>query len=68
MKPAERMRRMRERRRRGDMVTDPVSVPAHIIETLIDFGYLPAWDVGDPKKLGSAVEKLLRTMQKVEKA
>jgi len=50
------------------MVTDPVSVPAHIIETLIDFGYLPAWDVGDPKKLGSAVEKLLRTMQKVEKA
>ncbi len=63
MTPAERQRLYRARRRRGEVVTPPLAVPAISIETLIDAGFLPAWDAGDPAAVARAIDALLRNLR-----
>lgn len=60
---AERMRRLRARRRKGAIVTHPVPVSAPAIETLINGGLLDAWDADDREAVTEAVETLLERLQ-----
>lgn len=63
---AERQRRYRARQKSGEIVTPPLAVPVATIETLIDVGYLAAWDAADPKAVAQAVEKLLSDLRRFE--
>ncbi|WP_347264909.1 hypothetical protein [Nitrobacter sp.] len=65
MTPAERQRLYRARRRRGDVVTRAIAVPAISVETLIDAGFLAEWNADDPAAVARAIEALLRSLRTV---
>jgi hypothetical protein len=65
MTAAERMRRCRERKRRGDVVTLPIAVPPAVTEALIDAGYLAEWDADDPAAVAAAISVMLRNVRTV---
>ena len=54
----ERMRRLRARQRRGDVVA-PVEVSPAVVETLIDLAWLPENASEDRKAIGLAVSEML---------
>ncbi len=59
MSAAERMRRARERRKRGRLVAR-IEVTFGMVEELVGRGFLPAWDAEDVEAIGAALEALLR--------
>lgn len=65
MSAAERKRLERERKRRGDVVIPPLAVPAVTIETLIDGGWLRAWDADNPAAVAKAIEAMLGALTNV---
>ena len=56
---AERQRRCRERRRRGERIVQIVYDDA-LLEALIESNLLAAWDADDPEKIGRAIVKAAR--------
>ena len=56
---AERQRRCRERRRRGERIA-PAPFDDALLEALIECDLLAAWDADDPEKIGQAIVKAAR--------
>lgn len=66
MSGKERMRALRARRRRGDIVLRSITISPATIETLIDGGLLPAWDADNPDAVAQAIGLLLRRLQSID--
>ncbi|MCI5073957.1 hypothetical protein [Oricola sp.] len=60
------MRRCRERRKSGSIVTPPLAVPPSAVENLVAGGFLKSWDEENPEAVANAILLLLESLHRFD--